>query len=111
MLCGGSLGIGFQVMEKISKLRQKHIEASPQKIIKTFFWEDWNTVIVSCMCLALTTFLMYFGIAEMLRIPAAWADIFYFSLFVLGGYGGQRLVYKFLGTAESKLSKKLDENA
>jgi hypothetical protein len=109
MIGAGCLGIGFHVMEKISALRKKHIDARPEQILRIYLFEDWNTIIVSFMFLLMSVALMYFKIHALLKIPDQWSDLFYFCFFLVGGYGGQRIVYKYLGTAESKLSQGADK--
>jgi hypothetical protein len=108
------LGIYFHVMQKISIIDKKYPE-KPLPEIRAIFWrEDSNTLGISAGVLVLhviTHFIIdyydlpirdksYFGVPYL-----AWA----FGLALLGGYAGQRLIYKAFGSAEKVINTKLEK--
>jgi hypothetical protein len=104
------LGIGFHVMQKIMKIGDSFPEKTRKEIFDTFFKEDWDTLCVSALVLVLDE-LTYFIIDR--YTPDFRSSINYYVLYAFGlafvlGYSGQRLAYKWLGSAEKVLDSKFD---
>lgn len=103
---GGGIGVFLHIMIKIKGLRAKFPEFTPNKIAATFFFQEWDSVIVSlvvisaCMIMAHLGGVKYFGIAE------DWTALVTFLFMIVIGYSGQRIAYKYLKTAEKVLSDK-----
>lgn len=103
------LGIGLHVMQKITQLDLKYPEKSFREIWLLFIQEDVNTIIVSLLVLGLNLVAHYI-ITTYTNIEA---EFQYFHLYNFGaalvlGYAGQRIIYRYLGTAERFLDKKVD---
>jgi len=103
------IGISLHVMQKVAAFDKAFPEKTVNQIFKTFWQEDWNTVIISIIILCLNL-IVHFVINE---YAPALTLIPYYLLYAFGGalllgYAGQRLVYKYLGTAEKFLDKKVD---
>lgn len=101
------LGIGFHVMQKIIKLGDERKSLTKKEIVDTFFSEDWDTLIVSVLIIC-GHLLTHYVIDE--YTPSFRNDVNFYVLYAFGaafmlGYLGQRMVYKWLGTAENKLDK------
>ena len=106
---GGVFGVLFHIMGKVKDLRVKFPSNTPGQIITIFLNEEWNVLIVSGMVNLACLISVYFGAIHYF----GWDEIEFGPLFafvgMIGiGYFGQRLVYKWLGTTEKVLSKKLD---
>jgi uncharacterized membrane protein len=102
------IGIALHIMQKIGELDDKHPD-KPLSEIRVIFWrEDYNTVIVSGLVLFLNL-IVHFIIASYSTLPT----IDHYHLYAFGtafvlGYAGQRLIYRYLGTAEKYLGKKVE---
>lgn len=103
------IGISLHVMEKVAVFDKKYPECSINQIFKVFWRQDWNTVIISVIVLCLNL---------MIHLIINWyapelTTIKYYLLYAFGGalllgYGGQRFVYRSLGTAEKFLDNKVN---
>jgi len=105
------LGVCFHVMQKVIKLGNDFPLKTWKEIFKAFFSEDWDTLIVSFLVLWLNI-VAHFIIDE--YAPEFRASINYYILWAYGiscvlGYGGQRIVYKYLGSAEKLLDRQSDK--
>jgi len=104
------IGISLHVMEKISVFDKQYPERSINQICKVFWRHDWNTVIISAIVLLLNL---------MIHLIINWyapelTTIKYYLLYAFGGalllgFAGQGLIYKYLGTAEKFLDKKVND--
>lgn len=112
------LGIGFSVMQKVSALSDKYPNETRKGIIDMFFKEDWDTLFCSALVLIgnLTCHFiidLYFPSVRDsgVSIPGTSIVIPYLGASFLAafgfGYFGQRIIYKVLGTAEKKISEKI----
>jgi hypothetical protein len=104
------LGIAFHVMQKISILRGAPPKRPYRETVNAFLQEDIDTLIVSCLVLFLNLvahFILdiYTDYPETITNYALWA----FGIALVLGYGGQRIIYRYLGTAEKFLNKRVDE--
>jgi hypothetical protein len=102
------IGISLHIMQKIGELDDKH-PTKPLSEIRIIFWrEDYNTVIVSGIVLLLNLIVHYilsaYSTISTVKHYHLWAFGFAFVL----GYAGQRLIYRYLGTAEKYLNKKVE---
>jgi len=104
-----ALGIGFHVGQKIVSLGNLHPEKSWREIIKAFFGEDWDTLCISGLVLVLNEMIHVIinGYASYITsFPNFY--LYSFGTALLLGYAGQRLVYKFFGSAEKFLGDQID---
>ena len=105
------LGISFHVMQKVISIGDKYPKETPRTIFKYFWLEDWDTLAVSGLFLILNIighYIVFVRLEMVLHSEWYWqVSPYFFSL--VGGYAGQRLIYKFFGSAEKFLEKKGDE--
>lgn len=104
------IGIALHVMQKVAAFDKAYPEKNMNQIFKVFWEEDWNTVFISIIILCLNL-IVHFVINE---YAPALTQVPYYLLYAFGGalllgYAGQRLVYKYLGTAEKFLDKKVND--
>lgn len=114
------LGISFHVMQKIISLGDKHKDKTRSEIFSIFLAEDWDTLAVSALVLV-TCMVFHFSanyyfpesMNKIVEIPILNIDVPIVILILIAsfviGYAGQRLVYKWLGSAEKYLDKKAGE--
>ena len=104
------IGVGFSVMERISKIGDKQPTFTRHEIVNAFWVEDWDTLIVSGLVLALNLVAHY--IVEhytVIFLENDYAQLYGFGIALIMGYAGQRLIYKYMGSAEKFLDKKVDD--
>jgi ABC-type spermidine/putrescine transport system permease subunit I len=111
------LGISFHVMQKIITLGDKDKTKSRSEIVSIFLSEDWDTLFVSLLVL-ITCMVFHFSanyyypesMNKIVEIPILNIDVPIVILLLIAsfviGYAGQRLVYRWLGSAEKYLDKK-----
>lgn len=104
------IGVGFHIMAKIGDLRKQFPTLTPKSVINTFFSEEWNVLATSLLCLLLLEVLQYVVIYNKVELTG-WAAhwLFKIGLSLVTGYGGQRIIYKYLGTAETVLETQVDK--
>lgn len=110
ILCLLAMGIGifFHVMQKVMSLRIKFKELGFAMIWKTFFEQEWDSLLVSVAVVC--TYMLFLFICNLNKVVfTPWFDAWgmYVIALVLG-YAGQRLAYKYLKTAEDVLEKKAE---
>jgi fucose 4-O-acetylase-like acetyltransferase len=104
-----TIGQLLSAMEKIAGLRKRYPEFTPKTIIKTFFWNEWNTLTVSGIIGLLCMLSLYIAIYNGKPEPE-WFWLWGVYLFALVlGYAGQRLVYRFMKTTERALNERIDK--
>lgn len=102
------VGILFHVMQKIRQLRIKFPELAPNRVLKTFFGEEWDSLIVSFLVWLVYVLWIYISIRNNYKLPT-WYDMYgIYGLALVLGYCGQRVAYRYLGTAEKVLQKRVD---
>lgn len=101
------LGIGFHIMQKIRKLRTLYPTFGLKDMFKVFFGQEWDSLIVSGLVVAVYQLVFIVLYLTDAKTPQWWPLASYGLAFVLG-YAGQRLAYKYLGTAEQFLSDNAD---
>jgi hypothetical protein len=105
------LGIGFHVAQKIITLGDKFPDEKKKGVILAAFWdEDWDTLLVSFLVLisdlVAHVVIHYIG----LEMSKEWYwQVFPFALAFVLGYGGQRIAYKVLGSAEQVLTTQVTD--
>ena len=102
------IGIGLHVMQKVSAINDKYPEKSHKEVFVLFWQEDFNTVVISALVLALNLTGHYI-IEHYTDIASkAYFHLWNFGTALVLGYAGQRIIYKYLGTAERFLDKKVE---
>ena len=104
------LGCCFHVMGKVSTLKKSFPELLPKTIWKTFWHEEWNVLIGSVFVLFTLELSIYIINYYQMPIPD-WLQWGIYPISLVLGYAGQRLIYKYLGTAEKILEQKADKIA
>ena len=102
------LGISFNAMQMIMAFGNKFPNETRKGIIQIFFKEDWDTLIVSGLVLALNLTAQF--IFDYYEIPFTKNEnyiLYAFGTAFVLGYAGQRMIYKYMGTAEKFLDKQV----
>lgn len=105
------LGVSFHVGQKIVSLGDKFPEKNVNEIGKTFWKEDWDTLLISFLIIMLdlgTHFTLHYLKIELPAEEWYWKVMPYAAALILG-YAGQRLVYKWFGSAEEFLDKQVTD--
>ncbi len=103
------IGTMFHVMQKIRQLRIKFPDLAPQRIVKTFVGEEWDSLCCSFLVWLVFELWINISIRNNYKLPA-WYDMYGIYGFALVlGYCGQRIAYRYLGTAEKILQKRADD--
>jgi len=103
------IGVLFHVMQQVRQLRIKFPEFSFARIWKTFMAEEWDSLCVSFLVWLVYELTLYIIRVNETAIPQ-WVETWgMYALALTLGYCGQRLAYRYLGTAEKVLQKKVDD--
>lgn len=104
------IGVGYHIMQVIQRLRRKFPEKRFREIFDTYFTEEWDSLIRSGLVWA-TYELGLFIIEKSEAVMPAWWEKWFvpYAMAVVLGYAGQRLAYKYLGTAEKVLAEQPDK--
>lgn len=114
------LGVSFHVMQKIISLGDSHKDKTRAEIFSIFLSEDWDTLGVSALVL-ITTLVFHFSanyyftesMNKIVKVPLTSLEVPIVILILIAsfviGYAGQRLVYKWLGSAEKYLNDKVKD--
>ena len=105
-----TIGIGLHACKKMYDIDKKFEDDTMNDVINTFLREDRVTLVISGFILALNL-LAHYILDAYTDIPI---NISYFPLYAFGialvlGFGGQGIVYHYLGKAETALMKKADK--
>lgn len=105
------LGVCFHVMQKVISIGDKYPVETPKSIFKIFWKEDWDTLAVSGLVLILSIITHYiiFDKLDMVMKPEWFYQIIPYVVSLVLGYAGQRLVYKWFGSAEKFLDKQVTD--
>ena len=96
-------------MQKIAALKNKFKELGFKTIWNTFFKEEWDSLIISFLVLGVSLISLYIIDLNNIVLPH-WTDMWgIYAIFLVLGYSGQRLAYKYLTTAEKALDRKIEE--
>ena len=103
------LGIGFHVGQKIVSLGNTYPEKGRVEVVRVFFREDWDTLFISTLVLLLNE-MIHVIINGYANYITQYTNFYLYSFgaALLLGYAGQRLVYKFFGSAEKFLGDQID---
>lgn len=103
------LGVGFHVVQQVSDIDNRHPEVNRSEVFAIFFKNDWDTLMGSALVLALHVVTHYIIENYAPEVRSMKNYILYsFGLALVMGYGGQKIVYKYLGSAEKFLDDKID---
>lgn len=103
------LGVGFHIMQKIITLRVKFHEFGFSQIFGTFFKEEWDSLMVSALVLSALELALFITDVTHKILPSWVTNWGMWVLPLVLGYAGQRIAYKWLGTAAEELEKKAEE--
>lgn len=98
-------------MQKIIIIGDKNPAMRKNEVIGAFLSEDWDTLFVSALIVALDL-LIHFVVDEYYHFIFAehqWYIAASFGIALVFGYAGQRMIYKYLGSAERYLDKKVED--
>lgn len=104
------LGILLSVVQKITVLDKKYPDLTKREIFAVFLDEDWTTLAGSfvVLCLNLLGHYIVENYAPQTKeFIGPYYILYGFGLALLLGYAGQRLIYKWLGSAEKALDNKV----
>ena len=104
------IGIAAHAFQKIAIIRKNHPEKHFNLIVQSFWFEDWNTLAFSVVVglpLDLVGHYIVLNYGPDWIIKGEYYELSSFGLALLIGYAGQRLIYKYLGTAENYLDKQV----
>lgn len=101
-------GVMFHVMQKVKHLREKFPTLTASGIWKTFMFEEWNTLIVSFLVWLVHQLSIFICIYHNVTLPMWYKLWGVYALALALGYCGQRVAYKYLGTAEKILEKRAE---
>ncbi len=103
------IGIGFHIGQSIVALGDKFPNETPTSTFKTFFKEDWDTLMISGLVLLLDVMIhVVMDYLDVDPFTEGWMLYAPFAFALVMGYAGQRIIYKFFGTAEKFLNKQTD---
>lgn len=95
------LGVGFDVMSKVAKLRKKFPDF--KQVFPLFFSEEWDSLIVSGLVLLLLELALFILRYNEVVLPAWIENWGMYAIGLVFSYSGQRIAYKYLGTSEGVL--------
>lgn len=104
------IGIGLNVMQNLMLLGTKFPDEEPLMIIHIFWKQDWDSLGVSAFVLMLDL-TVHFAFSYF-KAPFITGEYYIFislGIALVLGYAGQRMVYKYLGSAEKFLDKKVGD--
>jgi len=101
------LGIGYSVMESVSKLHKKYPQYGMKSVIWTFISEEWNNLLISV--LVFFTYMLFIFISQNNGyVFQPWfAQWGVFLLAFVLGYAGQRIAYSALKSTEGAIRQKI----
>lgn len=102
------LGALYQVMRCIGDLRKKFPELSPGQLFSTYWKEEWNTLIVSALGIITLQLFGFIAHYKEMPIPDWLHDWGVYLLTPAAGWGWHRIVYRWLGTTEDVINKRID---
>lgn len=102
------IGAAYRTLSGIGNLRKKFPDLSASGIKKTYFTEEWNTMIATALGLVavlLAYFILQYKHVILSGIYGSWWFIYVAALFF--GWGGDKIAYKYLGSTEEALNRKI----
>ncbi len=105
------IGVGYDVMKQIGKLRIKYPSLGFGEVWKTFFKEEWNTLMVSALGLCTVQILWFLAHYKNIPLPTWLHDWGVYLIVLFSGYALNRYIYSLLGTTEKVLDKRIEDIA
>jgi hypothetical protein len=100
------LGVWFHIMQRVSSVRKRYAKLKFKDVWATFLDEEWDSLFVSALvCFSCVLALKIIRYNEVV-MPDWFENWGMYVLVLVLGYAGQRLAYKYLGTAEKVLAEK-----
>jgi len=109
ILVASFLGVAYDVMSNIKKLRVKFPTAAKGEIVNTFFAEEWDSLIVSLLVFCTLEFILFVLRYNGVLLPDWFENWGMYAFAGVISYSGQRIAYKALGTAEKVLGDRVDK--
>jgi hypothetical protein len=102
-------GVFLFILSVISKLKIKFPAYDKKEIVKTFYSEEWDSLLVSGVVLLIWNISLALIDVNKIILPLWYEKWGEFAFALVLGYCGQRLAYSVLSTAEGVLQKKVDQ--
>lgn len=108
------VGISLDFLTKLKAMDNKYPDFSKGEIFSVVWDEDWTTMIGSAIILFFNI-IVHFVVAKYTPhlFDLKWLGVPYmvwsFGIALILGWGGQRLIYNWLGSAEKVLDKKISD--
>lgn len=104
------IGVGFQVLFKVIELDKISKDDTMWDVTKEFWKSDKFTIVLSGLII-FANLVIHFIVAEYTTLETSVPNyaLYNFGIALILGYGGQRIVYHYLGKAERVLTKKADK--
>lgn len=105
-----AIGISLSVTQKVTLLDKQFPDFNKKQIFAVFLDEDWTTLLGSAIVLILNIVTHYI-VDNYTTYHDTFEnyDLYSFAIALILGYAGQRLIYKWLGSAEKALDKKVSD--
>jgi hypothetical protein len=101
-------GVMLNVMEKVRGLRDKFPQLEFGDVWKTFFKQEWDSLMVSAIVLGTCQVMIFVSRTNHWKYPLWLEGWGIYLMAIVLGYAGQRLAYKYLKTSEGVLEKKIE---
>lgn len=103
-------GVAFHVAFKLIDLGNKFPSITRKEIGITFLKEEWDSLCLSGV-IALFMLFIHYVIHNYAQdiVQFKWFELTYIGVSIIMGYQGQRLLYKWLGSAADFLDKKVTD--
>jgi hypothetical protein len=102
------VGGWLHAAQKVAIIKKNQPSKKFNEVLSLFWQEDWNTFCFSMPPILILNLVGHFAMVEYgpeSITSHPWYIIGSLALAVVLGYAGQRIVYKYLGTAENVLDK------
>lgn len=100
------LGVGYHVMQIVMKLRKQFPQFGFGQIFSTFFNQEWDSLLRSLLVLLTLQMALVITHFANVALPQWLEGWGLYCISLVLGYAGQRIAYKYLGTAADVLEKK-----
>lgn len=104
------LGVSFHVLQVTDRVKRKFPQYKMREVFDTYLFEEWNTLLRSAAVLCTYELFLFILAMSEANMPVWWEKyLAVYALALILGYAGQRLAYKYLGTAEKILEKNAEK--
>jgi hypothetical protein len=103
------IGVAFHIVQKILLLRQTFSQFTWREISKTFFNEEWDSLVATGFVLVVCEMVLFVFMNNEAKRPHCLEHLGMYITPVVLGYFGHRIAYKYLATTERVLKKKLNK--